>query len=76
MTITTRFAPGISAAAVSLGLALTPAAFAQDAMVQDSMFRDSLFQRPDVQARDVRGRWDEARRHVQVRHKVRHKERR
>ena len=36
MTISTRFALGISAAALSLSLALAPAAFAQDAMKKDA----------------------------------------
>jgi len=35
MTISTRIALGISAAALSLSLALAPAAFAQDPMAQD-----------------------------------------
>jgi hypothetical protein len=35
MTISTRVALGISAAALSLSLALAPAAFAQDAMKKD-----------------------------------------
>jgi pentapeptide MXKDX repeat protein len=35
MTIRTRFALGISAAALSLSLAATPAAFAQDKMGKD-----------------------------------------
>ncbi len=42
MTISTRIAPGISAAALSLSLALAPAAFAKDPMAQDIDFRKSL----------------------------------
>jgi pentapeptide MXKDX repeat protein len=44
MTISTRIALGISAAALSLGLALAPAAFAQDAMKKDDgmMKKDSM----------------------------------
>jgi pentapeptide MXKDX repeat protein len=42
MTISTRVALGISAAALSLGLALAPAAFADDPMQQDITFRDSV----------------------------------
>ena len=43
MTISTRIALGISAAAVSLSLALAPAAFAQDAMKKDDgMKKDSM----------------------------------
>jgi pentapeptide MXKDX repeat protein len=43
MTISTRIALGISAAALSLSLALVPAAFAQDPMSRDLEFRNSLF---------------------------------
>jgi pentapeptide MXKDX repeat protein len=43
MTISTRFALGISAAALSLSLALAPAAFAQDKMGKDDgMKKDSM----------------------------------
>jgi pentapeptide MXKDX repeat protein len=43
MTISTRIAFGISAAALSLGLALAPAAFAQDKMGKDDgMKKDSM----------------------------------
>jgi pentapeptide MXKDX repeat protein len=43
MTITTRIALGISAAALTLSLALAPAAFAQDAMKKDDgMKKDSM----------------------------------
>lgn len=44
MTISTRIALGISAAALSLGLALTPVAFAQDAMKKDDgmMKKDTM----------------------------------
>ena len=43
MTISTRFTFGISAAALSLGLALTPVAFAQDSMKKDDgMKKDGM----------------------------------
>jgi pentapeptide MXKDX repeat protein len=42
MTISTRSVLGISAAALWLGLALAPAAFAQDPMSQDIDFRNGL----------------------------------
>jgi pentapeptide MXKDX repeat protein len=42
MTISTRIALGISAAALSFSLAFAPAAFAQDAMKQDIDFKNSL----------------------------------
>ena len=43
MTIRTRIAVGVSAAVVSLGLALAPAAFAQDKMSKDDgMKKDSM----------------------------------
>ena len=43
MTISTSIALGISAAALSLNLALVPAAFAEDSMSRDLEFRNSLF---------------------------------
>ena len=43
MTISSSIALGISAAALSLNLALVSAAFAQDAMSRDLEFRNSLF---------------------------------
>ena len=43
MTISTSIALGISAVALSLSLALVPAALAQDAMSRDLEFRNSLF---------------------------------
>jgi pentapeptide MXKDX repeat protein len=43
MTIRTSIALGISAVALSLSLALVPAAFAQDPMSRDLEFRNSLF---------------------------------
>ena len=52
MTISTRIAPGLSAAVVSLSLALAPAAFAQDkmgkddGMKKDSMSKDSRRSQP------------------------------
>lgn len=43
MTISSRLVLGISAAAVSLSLALAPVAFAQDAMKKDDgMKKDSM----------------------------------
>jgi pentapeptide MXKDX repeat protein len=43
MTIRTRIALGVSAAVLSLGLALAPAAFAQDKMGKDdSMKKDTM----------------------------------
>ena len=48
MTISTRIALGVSAAVLSLGLALAPAAFAQDkmgkddGMKKDTMSKDSM----------------------------------
>ena len=43
MTIRTRIALGVSAAVLSLGLALSPAAFAQDKMGKDDgMKKDSM----------------------------------
>ncbi len=42
MTVSTRVVLGISAAALSLSLALVPAAFAQDPMAQDVDFRNNL----------------------------------
>jgi pentapeptide MXKDX repeat protein len=43
MTIRTRIALGVSAAVLSLGLALTPAAFAQDKMGKDDgMKKDTM----------------------------------
>lgn len=44
MTIRTRIVLGVSAAAVSLGLALSPAAFAQDKMGKDDgmMKKDTM----------------------------------
>ena len=48
MTIRTRIVLGVSAPALSLGLALSPAAFAQDkmgkddAMKKDSMSKDAM----------------------------------
>src|SRR5580692_3978910 len=48
MTISTRIALGISAAALSLSLALVPAAFAQDSMKKDDgMKKDSGMKKDD-----------------------------
>jgi pentapeptide MXKDX repeat protein len=77
MAICTRIAPGISAAAVALGLALTPAAFAQDAMQQDIDFKNALSQGHVVQApadqqrHRAQGPRDNASRHLQVRQEAR-----
>jgi pentapeptide MXKDX repeat protein len=58
MTISTRFALGISAAALSLSLGVTSAALAQDAMTRDLEFRNSLSRRDttstDTIARDAK----------------------
>jgi hypothetical protein len=67
MTVSTRVALGISAAALSLILVLAPAAFAQDAMQLDIDFKNSLSQRhyvqgPRYEIRDVQGRHKEGRR--------------
>jgi pentapeptide MXKDX repeat protein len=45
MTISTRFALGISAAALTLSLGVTSTALAQDAMTRDLEFRNSLSRR-------------------------------
>ena len=56
MTISTRIALGVSAAVLSLGLALAPAAFAQDkmgkddGMKKDSMSNDSM--KKDTMSKD------------------------
>jgi pentapeptide MXKDX repeat protein len=42
MTFRSRIALGVSAAVVSLGLALTPAAFAQDKMGKDDGMKNSM----------------------------------
>ena len=52
MTISTRFALGISAAALSLSLGFASAVLAQDAMSQDLDFRNSL-SRKDTTSRDT-----------------------
>lgn len=51
MTIRTRIALGISAAALSLGLALSPAAFAQDKM-GDKMGKDDGMMKKDTMSKD------------------------
>jgi pentapeptide MXKDX repeat protein len=77
MAIRSRITPGISAAAVSLGLAFAPAALAQDAMQQDIDFKNALSQGHVVQAPAdqqgnlVQGRRDNARRHLQMRQEAR-----
>jgi pentapeptide MXKDX repeat protein len=56
MTISTRIALGVSAAVLSLSLALAPAAFAQDkmgkddGMKKDSMSKDSM--KKDTMSKD------------------------
>ena len=59
MTISTRIALGISAAALSLSLALAPAAFAQDAMKKDdgmmkkdTMSKDDGMKKKDTMSKD------------------------
>ena len=58
MTISTRIALGVSAALVSLSLALAPAAFAQDkmgkddGMKKDSMSKDGM-KKDDGMAKDA-----------------------
>ena len=48
MTISTRIALGVSAAVLSLSLAIAPAAFAQDAMKKDDgMKKDSMMKKDD-----------------------------
>ena len=48
MTISTRIALGVSAAALSLTLAFAPAAFAQDSMKKDDgMKKDSMMKKDD-----------------------------
>ncbi|MDE5444979.1 pentapeptide MXKDX repeat protein [Bradyrhizobium sp. CSA207] len=58
MTIRTRIALGVSAAALSLGLALSPAAFAQDKMgkddgmmKKDTMHKDGMMKK-DTMSKD------------------------
>jgi pentapeptide MXKDX repeat protein len=60
MTISTRIALGISAAALSLSLALAPAAFAQDAMKKDdgmmkkdTMSKDDGMMKKDTMSKDT-----------------------
>src|SRR5258708_25547042 len=52
MTIRTRVAPGISAAAVSLSLALAPAAFAQDKMGKDDGMKKGDAMSKDTMKKD------------------------
>ena len=58
MTIGTRLALGISAAAFSLSLGVTSAALAEDAMTRDLDFRNSLSRRDttptDTTAKDAK----------------------
>jgi pentapeptide MXKDX repeat protein len=51
MTIRTRVTLGISAIALSLSLALAPAAFAQDKMAQDKMGKDDAMKK-DTMSKD------------------------
>jgi pentapeptide MXKDX repeat protein len=60
MTISTRITLGISAAALSLGLAFAPAAFAQDAvkkddgmMKKDTMSKDDGMMKKDTMSKDT-----------------------
>jgi pentapeptide MXKDX repeat protein len=53
MTISTRIALGVSAATLSLTLALAPAALAQDAMKKDgAMKKDSMMKKDDGMKKD------------------------
>jgi pentapeptide MXKDX repeat protein len=53
MTIRTRIALGVSAAALSLGLALSPAAFAQDKMGKDDgMMKKDTMSKDDGMKKD------------------------
>lgn len=59
MTIRTRIVLGVSAAALSLGLALAPAAFAQDKMgkddgmmKKDTMSKDGMKKEKDTMSKD------------------------
>jgi pentapeptide MXKDX repeat protein len=53
MTISTRIALGVSAAVLSLSLALAPAAFAQDAMKKDDgMKKDGMMKKDDGMKKD------------------------
>ncbi len=54
MTISTRVALGISAAAFSLSMALAPAAFAEDPMSQDIDFRNGASRNVGVKKDTVR----------------------
>lgn len=62
MTINTRLAFGVPAAALLFGLAAVPTALAQDSMQLDTMFRESL-----SQGRDFQQKREEERRRVQGR---------
>jgi pentapeptide MXKDX repeat protein len=54
MINTTRIALGVSAAALSLGLALAPAAFAQDKMSKDDgMKKDTMMKKDDGMKKDA-----------------------
>ena len=73
MSVCARMVAGISAIALLVGLALTPAAVAQDAMQMDIMFKESLTrgrdaERPrDDERRHVWERGDKPRHHAQLR---------
>jgi pentapeptide MXKDX repeat protein len=53
MTIATRIAVGISAAALSLSLALTPVAFAQEAMKKDDGTKKDSVSKDDGMKKDA-----------------------
>jgi pentapeptide MXKDX repeat protein len=59
MSISTRVALGVSAAVFSLGLALAPAAFAQDkmgkddGMKKDTMSKDGMMKKDDGMSKDT-----------------------
>jgi len=74
MTVSTRVSLRISAAAALFGLALTPAAFAQDAMQQDIDFKNSLSQGHDVQGSRYQEKHDVRERHPQQAEKARRHE--
>lgn len=59
MTIRTRIALGVSAAVVSLGLALSPAAFAQDKMGKDDgMMKKDTMSKDDGMKKDTMSKDD------------------
>jgi pentapeptide MXKDX repeat protein len=74
MTTTTRFGLGVSAALLSLGLALAPAAFAQDkmgkddgmkkdSMAKDAMKKDDGMKKDDAMSKDAMKKDDGMKKH-------------